>query len=117
MREGRTWRLDEAALSEAPPSTPEALLKMLVRALEGDRLEPMLALLSSRLRAEFDAELGLVLEALRAAVAAGVEPSGDTARVMLDRERALVLLREEGVWRVDRIEGVRDALHPPPAAR
>jgi hypothetical protein len=113
VRDPEGWRMDEGALSEAPASSPEACLKALVRALEGGRLEPVLALVSTRLRAEFDAELGLVLEALRTAVAAGVEPTGDTARVMLDRERALVLVREADVWRVDRIEGVRDALHPP----
>jgi hypothetical protein len=115
LREKDGWHVDESALSEAPPSSPEACLRSLVRALEAGRLEPVVGLFSTHLRAEFDAELALVIESLRVAIAAGVEPRGDRARVALDRGRALVLVREGGLWRVDRVEGLADGA-PAPAA-
>lgn len=98
--------------------SPEAALRSFAAALQGERFEAAHALLSARWRAAYTPrQLAVDLagagpagreSALRAVSAldagAPVVRQGDAARVPLGGERAAVLVREDGGWRVDALE-------------
>jgi hypothetical protein len=101
-REGAWWLARTAPVRGAQES-PQQTLDAFRAAIDSRNLDAALALLSSETRARYLAEL----DAIGAALAEGeasVIASGDVAVVLLQNGDQLHLVREDGVWRVERIQ-------------
>jgi hypothetical protein len=109
------WRLDGSILNVYSQETPRLAIASFVRALENRRYDVILRfvprsyrtpdLTEEALRKSFEEEMpeetAKIIETLRDSTSTPIEESGDRARMSVGAGDAVLLLREDGVWKID----------------
>ena len=94
------WYLASQAPARGAQETPRATLAAFRRALQAKDLADVLRLLSAERRAEYLSELDVLAGALGTGLDNAIVTNGDTAVLPLDNGDKVVLVREDGVWKV-----------------
>ena len=102
LRRGK-WQLENGFASAPNATTPRDAVLAMRRAIARRDLESVLRLLSRKPRTEILAEMEHFVSATEDASDLDVEIDGDHARVRLDADSTIELLREGGEWRVLRL--------------
>lgn len=113
LEDGR-WRVDGPVYEAWGQGTPRAAVRSFIRALDARRYDIVLRLVPDRYRAGLSAERlrtfwegenapghQAILARLRAAAQAPLTETGDEARLLLGPDRALTLVREGGLWKIE----------------
>ena len=112
------WRLDESAVDPYGQTSPRAALYSFVRAFEQNRYDVLLRLapgedqgalspdaLREAWQGERRAELERLIAALEAALpSARIEVEGDRARMAYGASGEAVLVREQGLWKIEELK-------------
>ncbi len=98
--EGKRWRIVSGVGGGVDAATPREAVKALVRALEARSFSAFLKLLSSKRRKAFLREMNLRLEKLKASMDRDFEVTGHRARLQYDPGYWIMLIKENGTWRV-----------------
>lgn len=98
--EDKRWRIVAGVVSGVDAPTPRAAVRALVKALESKNLSAFLKLLSAERRKRFDQEMTLRLEKLKANLDRDFEITGNRARLQYDPRYWIMLVKENGAWRV-----------------
>lgn len=94
------WWLAQTAPTRGAQASPQQTLDAFRSALAGRNLDATLALLSTERRSAYLAELELFRKSLEGAEGEEIVTNGDTAIIALSGGNKLILVREDGVWRV-----------------
>jgi hypothetical protein len=114
LEDGR-WRLDGAILNVYSQETPRLAVASFVRALENGRYDVILRfvprayltpdLTAEALRSSFEEEMpdetAKIIENLKDSASTPIEESGDRARLSVGGGDVVLLVREDGVWKID----------------
>jgi hypothetical protein len=95
-----SWWLAQTAPTRGAQASPQQTLDAFRSALAGRNLDATLALLSTERRGAYLAELDLFRKSMERTDGEEIVTNGDTAIVALDGGDKLILVREDGVWRV-----------------
>ncbi len=95
-----SWWLAQTAPTRGAQASPQQTLDAFRSALAGRNLDATLALLSSERRNAYLAELELFRKSMERADGEEIVTNGDTAIVAMEGGDKLILVREDGVWRV-----------------
>lgn len=98
--ESRRWRIVAGVGGGVDAPTPRDAIRGLVKALESKNFSAFLKLMSSERRKQFLKEINLRLEKLKANVDRDIEVTGNRARLQYDPRFWIMLLKENGAWRV-----------------
>lgn len=98
--EDKRWRIRSGVGGGVDAPTPRAAVAALVKALEGKNFSAFLKLLSADRRQRFVREMTLRLEKLKANLDRDFEVTGDRARLQYDPRYWIMLVKENGAWRV-----------------
>jgi hypothetical protein len=109
------WRLDGAILDVYSQETPRLAIASFVRALENKRYDVILRFvpkayltpelteeaLRKSIEEEMPEETAKIIENLKDSVNTPIEENGDRARMSVGAGDAVLLVREDGVWKID----------------
>lgn len=98
--EDKHWRIVAGVGGGVDAPTPREAIRALVKALESKNLSAFLKLLSSERRKRFVREMTLRLEKLKANLDRDFEVTGNRARLQYDPRYWIMLVKENGAWRV-----------------
>jgi hypothetical protein len=117
VKEDGEWRFQHDPLDFYSQGTPLEALRSFVRAVENRRYEVALRFVPDRYRAsltvdklrerwegERRSELLGQLQAVRTHLGDPLQVSGDSARLTVGDRKQAVLVREDGVWKVESLE-------------
>lgn len=104
-----TWQDDRWFLTEAVPTgsgqqTPRDTLAAFVIALDGKDLDSLLTLMSHNRRGALVGEFKALRQGIVSSLDGGLVTRGDRAVLKLDNGDKVVLVREEGQWRIEGFE-------------
>lgn len=104
-----TWQQDQWFLTEAVPTgtgqqTPRDTLAAFIAALDSKDLDNMLTLLSRNRRGALVGEFRALRQSIVASIDGGLVTRGDRAVLKLDNGDKVILVREEGEWRIEGFE-------------
>lgn len=98
--EDKHWRIVTGVGGGVDAPTPREAVRALVKALESKNLSSFIKLLSNDRRKRFVREMNLRLEKLKANLDRDFEVTGNRARLQYDPRYWIMLLKENGSWRV-----------------
>jgi hypothetical protein len=98
--EGNRWRIVAGVGGGVEAPTPRAAVSALIKALETKNLSVFIKLLGADRRKLFLREMTLRLEKLKANLDRDFEITGNRARLQYDPRYWIMLLKENGAWRV-----------------
>ncbi|MDX9999987.1 MAG: hypothetical protein RBU30_01695 [Polyangia bacterium] len=98
--EGERWRILGGVGSGLDSASPREAVVALVRALESKNFSAFLKLLSKPRQEQFQREMSLRLEKLRANLDRDFEVLGNRARLQYDPRFWIQLVKEKGVWKI-----------------
>lgn len=98
--DGERWRIRGGVGAGFDSLTPKEAILALVRALESKNFPAFLKLLGKQRREKFLRALNLRLEKLRANLDREFEITGNRARLQYDPQYWIMLVKENGIWRV-----------------
>lgn len=94
------WRILGGVGEGFDSASPREAIQGLVRALESKNFSAFLKLLSKSRREQFEREMTLRLEKLKANLDRDVEVTGNQARFQYDPRFWIRLVKENGVWKI-----------------
>jgi len=98
--EGKSWKIVGGVGGGFDSMTPRQAVMALVRALEARNFSAFLRLLSKPRREKLVRELTLRLEKLKANLDRDIEVTGNRARLQYDPRYWIMLVKENGAWKV-----------------
>ncbi len=98
--EDNRWRIIGGVGGGVESPTPRAAIRALVKALETKNLSAFIKLLGADRRKQFLREMTLRLEKLKANLDRDFEITGNRARLQYDPRYWIMLVKENGAWRV-----------------
>jgi len=98
--EDKHWRITTGVGGGVDAPTPREAVQALVKALESKNLSSFIKLLSTNRRKQFVREMNLRLEKLKANLDRDFEVTGNRARLQYDPRYWIMLVKENGSWRV-----------------
>jgi len=98
--EDKSWRIVTGVGGGVDAPTPREAVRALVKAMESKNLSAFIKLLSTDRRKRFVREMTLRLEKLKANLDRDFEVTGDRARLQYDPRFWIMLVKENGAWRV-----------------
>jgi len=98
--ESNRWHIAGGVGGGVEAPTPRAAVRVLVKALETKNLSVFIKLLSADRRKRFLREMTLRLEKLKANLDRDFEITGNRARLQYDPRYWIMLVKENGAWRV-----------------
>lgn len=98
--ENKHWRIVAGVGGGVDAPTPREAVRALVKALEAKNFSAFLKLLSVERRKAFVKEINLRLEKLKANLDRDFEVTGNRARLQYDPRYWIMLVKENGAWRV-----------------
>lgn len=101
------WYLTQEVPARSAQSTPRETLEALQQAIEEEDLEELLRLLSADLRGQYLRELQALGSRTRDSQDKAIVAHGDQADILLDNGDRILLVREEGVWKISGYETTR----------
>lgn len=102
------WALARETPTRSSQDTPRDTLLALLQALDARDLEGLVALLSHERRTVYIQELDVLRDGLKDGLGNAVITTGDTAVLPLNNGDKVLLVREDGVWRVQGYEQAED---------
>jgi hypothetical protein len=98
--EGKRWRVDSGVSVGFSASSPRDAVLALVRAVEARNLNAFMKTLTKQRREGLNREITQRLEKIRANLDRAFEVTGNRARLQYDPKYWIMLVKENGVWRV-----------------